>query len=170
MNKAGSKTLLFEALDRQFEREEQELDRFGGDATPENSTKLPSEERLEYYKNYFINVSPSTLDINTQDDAIVITGFDKTYPKEFDDVEDIRQVPVLQEGMRKSTLKEIIKQSLEEEKKNIHEPVKPGILKKRLGELSCTKVRQYRRGLKDKGTHHAKAAARYINYHCDGKY
>ena len=72
--------------------------------------------------------------------------------------------------MTKSELKNIIKESLIEEEKNIHEPVKPGILKKRLGDLTCTKVRRYRQGLKDKGTHHAKAAARYINYHCDGKY
>ena len=68
--------------------------------------------------------------------------------------------------MTKSELKNIIKESLIEEKKNIHEPVKPGILKKRLGNLTCTKVRQYRQGLKNKGTHHAKAAQRYLNYHC----
>ena len=90
----------------------------------------------------------------------------KPYPLDFNDVVDTVQVPVVDEGMKKSKLKEIIRQSLGEEKKNIHEPVKPGILKKRIGDLSCTKVRQYRQGLKDKGTHHAKASARYINYHC----
>jgi hypothetical protein len=166
MNRGGTKALLFEALDKQFEREEQELDRFGGDAAPESKPHLPLEKRLEYYKNYFINVSPSTFDIDIENDAIVITGFDKPYPLDFNDVVDTVQVPVVDEGMKKSKLKEIIRQSLEEEKKNIHEPVKPGILKKRLGDLSCTKVRQYRQGLKDKGTHHAKAAQRYLNYHC----
>lgn len=48
----------------------------------------------------------------------------------------------------------------------VDDPVKPGILKKRLGKLSCTKVRQERSKLEDKGTHYAKALQRYINYHC----
>lgn len=47
-----------------------------------------------------------------------------------------------------------------------HEPVKPGILKKRLGKLTCTEVRAERAKLKDKGTHYAKALQRYLNYHC----
>lgn len=47
-----------------------------------------------------------------------------------------------------------------------HEPMNPGILKKRLGKLSCTKVRKERQGLKDKGTTYAKALQRYLNYHC----
>jgi hypothetical protein len=48
----------------------------------------------------------------------------------------------------------------------VDDPVKPGILKKRLGKLSCTKVRQERSKLEDKGTHYAKALQRYLNYHC----
>ena len=47
-----------------------------------------------------------------------------------------------------------------------HDPVKPGILKNRLGKLSCSKVRAERAKLKDKGTHYAKALQRYLNYHC----
>lgn len=47
-----------------------------------------------------------------------------------------------------------------------HDPVKPGILKDRLGKLSCSKVRTAKAGLKDKGTHYAKALQRYLNYHC----
>ena len=54
----------------------------------------------------------------------------------------------------------------EENAEDIHEPVKPGILKKRLGELSCSKVREAKGKLKDKGTHYAKALQRYLNYHC----
>ncbi len=50
--------------------------------------------------------------------------------------------------------------------KSIDEPVSPGILKKRLGKLSCTRVRQERSKLEDKGTHYAKALQRYLNYHC----
>lgn len=159
MNKGGTKGLLFESLDEQF-RENRE----GGDAFPEKRTHLPPKERLEYYKNYFTNVSPSTFNIDIEDEAIIITGIDEPYPESFYDVEGTRQVPVQAENMTKSRLKEIIKQSLEEEKKNIHEPVKPGILKKRLGKLSCTKVRRERQGLKDKGTHYAKALQRYLNY------
>jgi hypothetical protein len=55
---------------------------------------------------------------------------------------------------------------LKEVQKDIDEPVKPGILKKRLGKLSCTKVRTAKAKLKNKGTHYAKALQRYLNYHC----
>jgi len=48
----------------------------------------------------------------------------------------------------------------------IDDPVKPGILKKRLGTLSCSKVRAEKGKLEDKGTHFAKALQRYLNYHC----
>jgi hypothetical protein len=54
----------------------------------------------------------------------------------------------------------------EEDAEDVHKPVKPGILKKRLGELSCSKVRGAKGKLKDKGTHYAKALQRYLNYHC----
>ena len=49
---------------------------------------------------------------------------------------------------------------------SIHDPMNPGILKKRLGKLSCSKVRAARGKLKDKGTTYAKALQRYLNYHC----
>jgi hypothetical protein len=52
------------------------------------------------------------------------------------------------------------------EEKN-HEPMNPGILKRRLGKLSCSKVKEERAKLKDKGTTYAKALQRYINYHCN---
>ena len=48
-----------------------------------------------------------------------------------------------------------------------HDPAQPGILKDRLGKLSCTKVRTAKAELKDKGTHYAKALQRYLNYHCN---
>ena len=48
----------------------------------------------------------------------------------------------------------------------IHDPMNPGILKKRLGKLSCSKVRAARGKLKDNGTTYAKALQRYLNYHC----
>ena len=51
-------------------------------------------------------------------------------------------------------------------KEGIDDPVKPGILKDRLGKLTCTKVRAAKAGLEDKGTHYAKALQRYLNYHC----
>lgn len=47
-----------------------------------------------------------------------------------------------------------------------HDPVKPGIVKKRLGKLSCSRVKSAKAKLKDKGTHYAKALQRYLNYHC----
>tara|TARA_R110002153_G_C13300721_1_gene495651 strand:+ start:138 stop:773 length:636 start_codon:yes stop_codon:yes gene_type:complete len=47
-----------------------------------------------------------------------------------------------------------------------HKPMNPGILKDRLGKLSCSKVKSAKGKLKDKGTTYAKALQRYLNYHC----
>ena len=55
---------------------------------------------------------------------------------------------------------------LKDLKEGIDDPVKPGILKKRLGKLSCSRVRSAKSKLKNKGTHYAKALQRYLNYHC----
>jgi hypothetical protein len=55
---------------------------------------------------------------------------------------------------------------LEDLDEGIDDPVKPGILKKRLGKLSCSRVRSAKSKLKNKGTHYAKALQRYLNYHC----
>ena len=68
------------------------------------------------------------------------------------------------ESVNKSKVKEIVLDVLYE--KSVHDPVKPGILKKRLGDLSCSKVRSAKSKLKNKGTHYAKALQRYLNYHC----
>jgi hypothetical protein len=54
---------------------------------------------------------------------------------------------------------------VKEVKEGVHDPVKPGILKKRLGTLSCSRVRSAKAKLKDKGTHYAKALQRFLNYH-----
>jgi hypothetical protein len=55
---------------------------------------------------------------------------------------------------------------IKEIKEGIDDPVKPGILKNRLGKLSCTRVKSAKAKLKNKGTHYAKALQRYLNYHC----
>lgn len=54
------------------------------------------------------------------------------------------------------------------EKKSIHDPVRPGILKRAAGggKLSCSKARSVKARQKNKGNNTAKAAQRYINYHC----
>lgn len=65
---------------------------------------------------------------------------------------------------RKAAEKQLTAIHLNKEDK--HKPMNPGILKNRLGKLSCTKVRKERQGLKDKGTTYAKALQRYLNYHC----
>ena len=51
-------------------------------------------------------------------------------------------------------------------REGIDDPVQPGILKKRLGKLSCTRVKAAKAKLDNKGTHYAKALQRYLNYHC----
>lgn len=71
--------------------------------------------------------------------------------------------------MKKKELRKIIKEEIRLIKalqEGIDDPVKPGILKNRLGKLSCSKVRAEKSKLKDKGTHFAKALQRYLNYHC----
>ena len=69
--------------------------------------------------------------------------------------------------MRKSEFQNLIQELVAEVlAEGIHDPMNPGILKKRLGKLSCSKVRAARGELKDKGTTYAKALQRYLNYHC----
>jgi len=63
--------------------------------------------------------------------------------------------------------KAAVKAGKELSNEGIHDPVQPGILKKRLGKLSCTRVKAEKAKLKDKGTHYAKALQRYLNYHCN---
>lgn len=51
--------------------------------------------------------------------------------------------------------------------KNIHDPVRPGILKRQVkGKMTCSKARGIKSRQKNKGNHTAKAAQRYLNYHC----
>jgi hypothetical protein len=65
--------------------------------------------------------------------------------------------------MRKSQLIQIIKEVLEE---NIHEPVRPGILKSQIkGKVTCSKAKALKAKQKNKGNNTAKAAQRFINYH-----
>jgi hypothetical protein len=53
------------------------------------------------------------------------------------------------------------------EKKSIHDPVRPGILKRRVkGKMTCSKARVIKSKQKNKGNNTAKAAQRYLNYHC----
>jgi hypothetical protein len=68
--------------------------------------------------------------------------------------------------MTKQELTEIVREELKLTLEGDHSPMNPGILKNRLGKLSCTKVRRERSKLKDKGTTFAKALQRYLNYHC----
>lgn len=51
-------------------------------------------------------------------------------------------------------------------KEGIDDPVQPGILKNRLGKLSCTRVKAAKAKLDNKGTHYAKALQRFLNFHC----
>ena len=60
------------------------------------------------------------------------------------------------------TLKEYIN-----EKKSIHDPVRPGILKSQVkGKMTCSKARAIKSKQKNKGNNTAKAAQRFLNYHC----
>lgn len=55
-----------------------------------------------------------------------------------------------------------------EDAEDIHKPVRPGILKRAAGggKLTCSKARAVKSRQKNKGNNTAKAAQRYLNYHC----
>ena len=54
-----------------------------------------------------------------------------------------------------------------EEKKSIHDPVRPGILKRQIkGKVTYAKARAIKSKQKNKGNNTAKAAQRFLNYHC----
>lgn len=64
--------------------------------------------------------------------------------------------------------KQMKKQAAKISKEGIHDPVRPGILKRQTkGKLTCTKARALKSKQKNKGNNTAKAAQRYLNYHCD---
>ena len=51
--------------------------------------------------------------------------------------------------------------------KSVHDAVRPGILKRQVkGKMTCSKARGIKSKQKNKGNNTAKAAQRYINYHC----
>ena len=51
--------------------------------------------------------------------------------------------------------------------KSIHDPVRPGILKRQVkGKMTCSKARGLKAKQRNKGSNTAKAAQRYLNYHC----
>lgn len=53
------------------------------------------------------------------------------------------------------------------EKKNIHDPVRLGILKRQVkGKMTCSKARALKSKQKNKGNSTARASQRFINYHC----
>ena len=55
----------------------------------------------------------------------------------------------------------------DEEAEDIHKPRNPGILKRRIkGKVTCSKARKVKSGTKNKGSDTAKAAQRFLNYHC----
>mgnify|MGYP003644056364 CR=1 FL=1 len=63
----------------------------------ENKTlneSLNLKDRIDYYLNYFINISPSNFDLSIENNNILIGGFNKPYPPNFNDTKDIKQVPV----------------------------------------------------------------------------
>lgn len=100
--------------------------------------------------------------------ASIINLFLKNFAGEYDKVVISGTNEKRKEVYRKFFPKKISSEYLDKVtiREGIDDPVKPGILKKRLGKLSCSRVRSAKSKLKDKGTHYAKALQRYLNYHC----
>lgn len=54
-----------------------------------------------------------------------------------------------------------------EDEEDIHKPVRPGILKRQVkGKMTCSKAKALKSKQKNKGNNTAKAAQRFLNYHC----
>jgi len=54
--------------------------------------------------------------------------------------------------------------------KDVHDPVRPGILKRQVkGKVTCSKARSIKSKQKNKSNNTAKAAQRFINYHCENE-
>lgn len=50
---------------------------------------------------------------------------------------------------------------------HIDDPVRPGILKRQIkGKVTCTKAKALKAKQRNKGNNTAKAAQRFLNYHC----
>lgn len=53
-------------------------------------------------------------------------------------------------------------------KEGVHDPVRPGILKRQVkGKVTCSKARTLKGKQKNKSNNTAKAAQRFLNYHCE---
>jgi hypothetical protein len=95
-------------IESRKESSKKKTERLRKQKTNENQqTGLDTFDRLDYYKNYFINVSPSTFDITTDSENIIISGINNPYPKNFNDVEDTIQVPVISENIDSNNLEEL---------------------------------------------------------------
>lgn len=54
-----------------------------------------------------------------------------------------------------------------EDNEDVHKPVRPGILKRQIkGKITCSKARALKSKQKNKGNNTAKAAQRFLSYHC----
>jgi hypothetical protein len=53
------------------------------------------------------------------------------------------------------------------QEKNIHDAVRPGILKRQTnGKMTCSKAKALKAKQKNKGNNTARASQRFLNYHC----
>ena len=109
----------------------------------------------EQLVNAIMEIEHEALNVSSDGQIMLI----ETSPKTYEELTEVWEVVT-------QKVKEVSSKFVRE---NSHKPMNPGILKKRLGKLSCSKVRGERSKLKDKGTTFAKALQRYLNYHCQKK-
>jgi len=118
----------------------------------------PKEDKIQLFKNI------SEKDIKVQSFAGQTQTATNFSIREFAKANNINLTKSI--VMINSDAQGVLIYSTENLNEGIDDPVEPGILKKRLGKLSCSRVRSAKSKLKDKGTHYAKALQRYLNYHC----
>ena len=119
-------------------------------------------------KKHIINAGISAISLIPFADIIKVLKLRKAKPIARAVVAGARQVQKFGRGVRASNrfnnqpgLAEVT------EKKNIHDPVRPGILKRQIkGKVTCAKARALKSKQKDKSNATAKGAQRFINYHC----
>lgn len=119
-------------------------------------------------KKHIINAGISAISLIPFADIIKLLKLRKAKPIARAVVAGARQIKKVGRGVRASNrfnnqpgLAEVT------EKKNIHDPVRPGILKRQIkGKVTCAKARALKSKQKNKSNATAKGAQRFINYHC----
>lgn len=120
---------------------------------------------MKAFKSFFKDVDPN-LDYDPEELAKGIkTELEHTSYKAIATI--IAKHHLAEDPQYYTKLANVESKPVEEGAEDIHKPVRPGILKRQIkGKITCSKARGLKSRQKNKGSNTAKAAQRFINYHC----